>query len=185
MQSLYTITNTVNHKKYVGCGNVPHRLLRHKYALRAHRHSNKALQADYDEYGESAFVYEVLREGTFKDEREMMIELRTYDEKYGYNYVDPGMKKIRRENGLPVLPSPLKGKKRVKERCSSAQQRIAEYINEMGIKQSVISRKTGITQCALCAMLMGNRVMMADEFEKICIAIEKEPNDFMAIKEDT
>lgn len=111
-QRIYTITNTVNNKKYVGCGNTPYRFQKHLYRLRTHRHSNKALQNDFDKYGESAFVFEVIREGTFADERAMMIELKTYDEHFGYNNLDPGMKKVRREHGLPVTPSPFKGKKR-------------------------------------------------------------------------
>jgi hypothetical protein len=184
-QSIYVITNTVNNKKYVGCGNRNVRHKSHLSNLRSHRHSNKPLQEDFDRYGENAFVFEYLREGDFDDERALMIELKTYDERFGYNSVDPGMQKIRRLNGFSTKPSPLKGKKRVKKRCSSAQKRIADYINEMGIKQSVISKKTGITQCALCAMLMQNRVMLADEYMKICIAIGKEPNDFMVVKEGT
>ena len=111
-QCVYTITNTVNNKIYVGCGNVPYRWLKHKYALRTHRHTNKSLQEDYNKYGESAFEYKILRKGTFEDERATMIELKTYDERFGYNNLDPGMKKIRREHGLSVKPSPLKGKKR-------------------------------------------------------------------------
>ena len=62
------------------------------------------------------------------------------------------------------------------------QSRIADYIRKMGIKQSVICEKTGISVWALSAMLTGNRRMTADEFEKICIALEKEPNDFMCVE---
>ena len=111
-QSVYTITNTVNNKIYVGCGNAWYRKEKHFYNLRTHRHTNKPLQEDFDKYGESAFKFEILRKGTFADERALMIELQTYDERYGYNSVDPGMKKIRRKHGLPVKESPLKGKKR-------------------------------------------------------------------------
>ena len=64
------------------------------------------------------------------------------------------------------------------------QTRVAEYIRNMGIKQTVISKKTGISVTALSAMLTNQRKMTADEFEKICIAIGKSPNDFMVIKED-
>ena len=59
------------------------------------------------------------------------------------------------------------------------QTRVAEYIRNMGIKQTVISEKTGISVSALSAMLTNRRKMTADEFEKICIAIGKSPNDFM------
>lgn len=59
------------------------------------------------------------------------------------------------------------------------QKRVAAYIREMGIKQTTISEKTGIRTDALSQTLLGNRKMTADEFEKICIAIDKSPNDFM------
>lgn len=64
------------------------------------------------------------------------------------------------------------------------QTRVAEYIRNMGIKQTVISEKTGISVTALSAMLTNRRKMTADEFEKICIAIGKSPNDFMVTKEE-
>ena len=65
------------------------------------------------------------------------------------------------------------------------QTRVAEYIRKMGIKQTVICEKTGISVSALSAMLTNRRKMTADEFEKICIAIRKSPNDFMVVKEDS
>ena len=64
------------------------------------------------------------------------------------------------------------------------QTRVAEYIRNMGIKQTTICEKTGISVSALSAMLTNRRKMTADEFEKICIAIEKSPNDFMVTKEE-
>ena len=62
------------------------------------------------------------------------------------------------------------------------QNRVAEYIRNIGIKQAIICEKTGIRNDAMSAMMSGKRKMTADEFEKICIAIEKDPNDFMCIK---
>ena len=59
------------------------------------------------------------------------------------------------------------------------QNRVADYIRNMGIKQSVLCEKTGIRSDAMSAMLTKKRKMTADEFEKICIALEKTPNDFM------
>lgn len=58
------------------------------------------------------------------------------------------------------------------------QDRIAEYIRNTGIKQSSICEKTGINKDAMSAMMRGERRMTANEFETICIAIGKEPNDF-------
>lgn len=65
------------------------------------------------------------------------------------------------------------------------QSRISEYIKRMGIKQTTICEKTGIPKDALSTMLSNKRKMSADEFEKICIAIEKAPNDFMLIEQET
>ena len=64
------------------------------------------------------------------------------------------------------------------------QSRISEYIKHMGIKQVIISEKTGISKDALSAILNNKRKMSADEFEKVCIAIEKSPNDFMLVEQD-
>ena len=59
------------------------------------------------------------------------------------------------------------------------QSRIAKYIKEFGIKQTVICEKTGIRIDAMSAMLNGKRKMSADEFEAICKAIQKSPSEFM------
>lgn len=63
------------------------------------------------------------------------------------------------------------------------QTRVAQYINELGIKQAAICVKTGITPSIMSAILTNRRKMTADEFEKICQAIQKSPNDFMNIEE--
>lgn len=61
----------------------------------------------------------------------------------------------------------------------NVQNRISEYIRNAGIKQSVICKKTGIRTDTMSAIMTSRRKMTADEFEKICIALDKEPNDFM------
>ena len=66
----------------------------------------------------------------------------------------------------------------------TVQSRISEYIREMGIKQGTICEKTGIRTDAMSAMLNGKRKMTADEFELICKAIQKQPNDFMLVAEE-
>lgn len=63
------------------------------------------------------------------------------------------------------------------------QNRVAEYIRKMGIKQTIICEKTGIRNDTLSQTFAGKRKMTADEFEKICVAIEKTPNDFMCLEE--
>lgn len=64
------------------------------------------------------------------------------------------------------------------------QARIAEYIKNMGIRQSVLCEKTGIDKNAMSGILNGKRKLTVDEFEKLCIAIEKNPNSFMDFEND-
>lgn len=59
------------------------------------------------------------------------------------------------------------------------QTRIAEYIKHMGITQAAICRKTGMSPKRVSVILTLKGKMTADEYEKICRAIEKTPNDFM------
>lgn len=59
------------------------------------------------------------------------------------------------------------------------QTRVIEYINRIGITQAAICKKTGITPNRMSRIMTLAGKMTADEYEKICRAIEKEPNDFM------
>lgn len=61
------------------------------------------------------------------------------------------------------------------------QNKVAEYVKEMGIKQAVIACKTGLSEQAISTIMNGKRKMTADEFVRICRAIGKEPNDFMEV----
>ena len=61
------------------------------------------------------------------------------------------------------------------------QTRVAEYIKHIGITQASICRKTGIKPKRMHVIMTCNSKMTADEYEKICRAIEKEPNDFMEV----
>lgn len=59
------------------------------------------------------------------------------------------------------------------------QSKVAQYLEEQGIKQSWLAQKTGLTDNMISGILNGKRKMTADEFVRICKAIEKTPNDFM------
>ena len=63
------------------------------------------------------------------------------------------------------------------------QARIAQYIVDNGIKQSFISDKSGINKVRLSTILTGKSRMYADEFVKICVVLNKTPNDFMLAEE--
>ena len=65
----------------------------------------------------------------------------------------------------------------------SVQSRIAEYVSANGIKQSFIVEKTGLNKNVISAILNLDRKMSADEYEKICRALNKTPNDFMVLED--
>lgn len=59
------------------------------------------------------------------------------------------------------------------------QSRVIRYVKDVGIKQSFIAKKTGLSENAVSNIFNGKRKMSADEFMKVCQAIGKTPNDFM------
>ena len=62
---VFQIRNLVNDKVFVGSSlNLPGIINRHKFALGAGGHQNKALQADWREFGEDKFAFEILDELT-------------------------------------------------------------------------------------------------------------------------
>lgn len=48
---------------------------------------------------------------------------------------------------------------------------LSEYVEHIGIKQKVISEKTGIPETALCSILQGKRKCEAGEYGSICAAL--------------
>ena len=71
---VYTITNTVNGKIYVGETIWKHRRwTQHKNELKRNNHESYRLQKDYNEFGEEAFVYEIYKE-VEKDKNLLMLE---------------------------------------------------------------------------------------------------------------
>ena len=65
----------------------------------------------------------------------------------------------------------------------NVQERVSEYVLNNGIKQSFIVEKTGLNKDIISAILNKRRKMTADEFEIICRALNKTPNDFMLIED--
>lgn len=66
----------------------------------------------------------------------------------------------------------------------NVQSRISGYIKDMGITQASICKKTGIRPDVMSATLSCKRKMTADEFEMICRAIDKSPDDFMVLDKE-
>lgn len=69
------------------------RLRQHMNNLKAKKHPIQLMQSDFNKFGEKSFEFEIVdkfKEFTRNDsEIQWMMKLKTYDEKYGYNYKDP------------------------------------------------------------------------------------------------
>lgn len=57
-------------------------------------------------------------------------------------------------------------------------QRIREYLEENGITQAFIAKKTGMTKQALSDSLRGERNLTAEEYFSICHALNVDVNTF-------
>lgn len=114
---VYVLTHIPTGKKYVGrTTHVESRRISHFSLLNTGHHPCKALQADYDNIGHE-LKFEVVcknkRNGReFDTEKEMMVKLKTYDERYGYNTNDWAMNPIRKASGLSYKESNYKGKRK-------------------------------------------------------------------------
>lgn len=66
---VFQVKNTANGKVLLGSSlNLDGVLNRHKFTLNTGHHCNKALQADWNEYGPDPFVFEILEEVKITDE---------------------------------------------------------------------------------------------------------------------
>ena len=62
-KGIYHIINIINKKVYIGQSkNMAYRIRKHKEMLRGNRHPKADMQQDYNELGDSAFVYGVTEE---------------------------------------------------------------------------------------------------------------------------
>lgn len=65
----------------------------------------------------------------------------------------------------------------------NVQKRIADYVQNHGIMQKFIAEKTGLSSVKVSNILNLNQMMTADEFEKFCKALGKQPGDFINIED--
>ena len=92
----YKITNTANGKVYIGAtSNLRDRKQHHDWDLRHHKHSNKAMQEDYDK-NPDAFRFDVIEfcdtENLTELERKYIAEYDSMNPIYGYNRESGGNK---------------------------------------------------------------------------------------------
>lgn len=111
---VYILTHVPTGKKYVGRTSQPeNRRISHYSSLNTGHHRCKALQNDYDKFGHELkfeVVCENIRNGRlFDTEKKLMVALKTYDERYGYNINDWAMNPIRKAHGLSYKESNAKG----------------------------------------------------------------------------
>jgi group I intron endonuclease len=90
---IYLIKCIPKNKAYIGsAGNVLTRLKQHYHLLKANRHPNKEMQADFNQNGDNTFVVEFVklvhqnynRKQLFLDEQDYLDVVKSFDVKY-YN----------------------------------------------------------------------------------------------------
>jgi|6_EtaG_2_1085325.scaffolds.fasta_scaffold147564_2 group I intron endonuclease len=73
--AVYVIHNTITNRSYIGQSTgYPSRWSRHKTDLRHNRHGNSSLQRDWNDYGEEAFRFEVIREYPHDTECDILLD---------------------------------------------------------------------------------------------------------------
>lgn len=84
---VYRITNLRNKRVYIGStGDFETRKAEHLGQLRTSNHCNRFLQIDFNDFKESAFVFEVIADGFKSRERMLLKEYELILKTKGYNY---------------------------------------------------------------------------------------------------
>lgn len=119
MACIYTITNLVNNKMYIGCASNPkRRWWEHSSMLKRGKHPNDFLQRAWNKYAEKNFMFEILEECSVSImlalEHYWVITLNTNNDKYGYNLkiTHPEGKTIQSLETRRKISINKKGKKR-------------------------------------------------------------------------
>jgi group I intron endonuclease len=92
---VYTITNIINNKVYVGSALVSFSKRRNQHFsnLKLNKHTNLYLQRSYNKYGKDNFVFEILEsydpDISIDMERYWINILNSKNPNYGYNINDP------------------------------------------------------------------------------------------------
>lgn len=111
-RTVYAIQHNETGRIYVGSTkNVASRFMAHLQLLKSGKHSNAAMQDDFDKYGEGYSLY-ILDTAFTKDQKHLeydwMEKLKTYDPRIGYNGNDPHFKRtiprieVAIKEGVPI-----------------------------------------------------------------------------------
>lgn len=123
ISGIYTITNKVNNKIYLGeSSNVNRRLNNHKVSLLSNRHENEHLQNAVNKYGIDSFTFEILEECDEKflksQENYWANVLNVHSRDFGYNILNcspEGRTKVYSKELRYKLGSGQRGKKASEE----------------------------------------------------------------------
>lgn len=159
---IYTITNQVNGKQYVGrANNFAKRFDSHKAALRRGDHHSIRLQRAYAKYGEDAFYFSILLTCDKADvkffERRALDILKPYE--VGYNCsegVSSYMRKNNTKEHNAKISAAHKGKKYSKARCAQ-QSKTLQALNR-GKKYTLKGKTLTIRQWAEAYGLTYNKL---------------------------
>lgn len=150
---VYTITNIINNKVYVGCSiNIKNRFLDHKKMLRKGNHGNVILQRSFNLYGEKSFLFEILVnvdvDFIYSEENYWCNILNSHNKLFGYNIKKTSPRKpywhsedVKKDIGLvnkgKLLSEDHKEKIRVSCSNPNVKKEVAKgIVKRTGIKQT-------------------------------------------------
>ena len=61
-------------------------------------------------------------------------------------------------------------------------EKVRRYIDEQGLKQVTLAKKTGIPKKTFNAIMNGKRTMYAEELRAICLALNVSPELFVEVR---
>lgn len=64
-------------------------------------------------------------------------------------------------------------------------EKVRQYIDEHGIRQSFVAKKCNISTTTFNAMMNGKRKMYADDLRDICYALQVSPETFVEYQDNT